>query len=76
MPRGRTHYAASNLSLTIPRRVHRMARTRFLATGASSFASYIAWALTSLPESLTPSQQVEIMAIELELKAFQQERTS
>jgi len=70
MPRGRTNIGISNLSLTIPRRVHRAAKARFQGSGATSFASYISWWLTKIPESLTASEAVEVLCVEIELKTF------
>jgi len=70
MPRGKTNAGVSNLSVVIPRRVHRMVRLKFLSSGAVSFASYIAWWLAQAPETLTASQLVQVLEYETELKAF------
>lgn len=68
MPRGKTSYRVSNLSLTIPRRIHRLAKVRCLRAGAPSFASYVATLLSQAPEQLSAQQVFECAVIEQELK--------
>ena len=74
MPRQQTNIGISNLSVTIPRRVHRSARLRALRSGAPNLAAYVAVILQDAAEQLTPAQQLEALMIELELKASRTER--
>jgi hypothetical protein len=68
MPRGKTNFCASNLSVLIPRRVHRNVRAKYLAAGVGSFAAYLAWWLEKAPERLEPGHLVEVLGVEMELK--------
>ena len=69
MPRQHTNIGISNLSLTIPRRVHRLARLRAIRSGAPTLASYVAVILEDAAETLTPAQQVSAAMVEAELQA-------
>lgn len=72
MPRNRVNPGCSNLSLVIPRSVHRAARIRALRAGAPSLASYVAMVLDQAPESLTAEQVLATHVMELRLKACRQ----
>ena len=74
MPRQLSNNAISNLSLSIPRRVHRMARLRAIRSGAPNLASYVAVILQGAAEQLTAPQQIEALMIELELQALRTAR--
>lgn len=54
----------------IPRRVHRVLRAKYLGSGATSFASYVTWWLAQVPEAVTASQLLQVMAYEVELKCL------
>jgi hypothetical protein len=72
MPRHKTNPSLSNVSVVIPRRIHRMARVKALRSGAPSFPAWLAMVLEAAPESASGSAMVHMMCIELELKGLSQ----
>jgi len=69
MPRGKTNLLTSNLSLVIPKRVHRKAKAAFLRSGTKSFGACVAWWLDQVPEQLAARQVIEAWMYEIELAA-------
>jgi len=70
MPRRRSSSDLSNLSLMIPRRIHRLARMNYLRSGAPSFAAYVATVLDRAPKSMDASSLFLTHAVEAEIKAL------
>lgn len=72
MPRGKTNTDLSNLSLVIPRRVHRQAKAKWLRSGAPSFASYVAMVLSRAPERADAMGILEAAILEHEILELRQ----
>lgn len=68
MPRGKTNAELSNLSVLIPRTIHRAAKARGKQIHAPSFAAYVAFVLNHGPEIPIDSVGVEFTALEKQLK--------
>jgi hypothetical protein len=65
MPRFKANLVISNLSLTLPRRIHRSARLKCLRAGAPSLGAYVAMVLEQAPEHVTAAQLIRMHTIEL-----------
>lgn len=76
MPRGQVGIGASNLSLIIPRRVHRKVRLTALRCGAPSLPAFVAWWLDQIPESVSASETVAMHVYEFELQVNQSKGTT
>lgn len=75
MPRETVNVGISNLSVTLPRRIHRLARVRAIRSGAPTLAAYVAVVLSRAGEQLTAAEQVEAQLVELELAAMRTRST-
>lgn len=61
----------SNLSLIIPRRIHRMAKRKFHRSGAKNFTAYISMLIMNAPEEgFTAKDIVSSFLIDFELNCF------
>jgi hypothetical protein len=69
MPKLRSSQFVSNLSLNLPRCIHRSAKVKALRSGSPSFAAYVALLLEQAPERITAAQLIRTHAIELLTKA-------
>lgn len=58
MPRGKTHPSTSNLSVIIPKSIHKAARLKALRSDAPSFAAYVATVLQEAPEKMSVASLV------------------
>lgn len=67
MPRGHTNASISNLSLLIPRSIHRQARIKYLRSGAPSFAAWVAAVLETAQERTSSQLLLRAHMIELDL---------
>lgn len=69
MPRGQVDpVMISNLSLCIPRRIHRQARVKWLQSGGPSFAAWVAMVLEDAEEELSVADLARMQGIEMELR--------
>ncbi len=73
MPEAPVNISISNLSMLTLRRVHRRARRLALMTGLP-LPVVITWWLEKLPESVSASDRVGMMAIEIELATLKRSR--
>lgn len=74
MPRGQVSPSVSNLSVLVPRDVHRRVRLALLRSGGQSMGAVVAWWLNKIPESVSPSEMVEVMAHEMKIAALMKNR--
>ena len=65
MPKFRSNTYISNLSISLPRRVHRLVKARAIRSGAPSLAAYVATVLEQAPDRMTEQQRLQAMSIEL-----------
>lgn len=70
MPRGRVSPSVSNLSVLIPKDVHRRVRLSAIQSNGQSMGAVIAWWLDKIPESVSPSELVEIYVYELRISTL------
>lgn len=71
MPRSKTNTATSNLSVIIPRDIHRKAKVNYLRSGVKvSFGAYIAWCLKQAPERLDHNAQMDLQMMEMQIKCL------
>jgi hypothetical protein len=68
MPRGIRNNYASNLSVLIPRSIHRMSRCRAIQVGAPSYAAYVAAVLEKASREWTEKDLPDMHILELCLK--------
>jgi hypothetical protein len=68
MPRGYSNRFYSQLSVVIPRSVHRMARRKAILCGAPSFAAFITAVLEDAPSTMTAAHLAHLHATEFLLK--------
>ena len=68
MPRGYANRFYSQLSVVIPRSVHRMARKKAILCGSPSFAAFITAALEDAPSTMTGAHLAHLHATEFLLK--------
>jgi hypothetical protein len=69
MPRFKSNQVISNLSLTLPRGIHRSARLKCLRSGAPSLGAYVAMVLEQAPEQITGAQVIRMHTIELLIRS-------
>lgn len=71
MPRSKTNASTSNLSVTLPRSVHRQAKVNFYRTGLNiSFGAYVAWCLEQVPEQLNDEAKLDLRLMELKTRCL------
>lgn len=69
MPRSKVNAVTSNLSVAIPRSVHKEAKVAYLRSGAKvSFAAYVAWCLKQAPAVESTDQRLSLQLMELKTK--------
>lgn len=67
MPSQKTNQKLSNLSVLLPRRVHRKAKAKFIRSGASSFPVWVAAVLDRAPTMDTAEQMFALFRMEAEM---------
>ncbi len=73
MPDAQVNISISNLSMLTLRRVHRRARRLAIMTGLP-LPLIITWWLDKMPESVSASQRVEMLTIEVEMSTLKRSR--
>lgn len=68
MPRGQASPFYSQLSVVIPRSIHRTARRKAIRSGAPSFAAYVAVLLDRAPDVLSAADLTHAYGLETLLK--------
>ncbi|MEM9109133.1 MAG: hypothetical protein AAGC72_03845 [Planctomycetota bacterium] len=76
MPRSKTNQAISNLSVTLPRDIHRKAKVNYYRSGVNvSFGAYVAWCLSQVPEQLEHESKMQLQLMELRLRCTMPRKT-
>jgi hypothetical protein len=71
MPRGKANQLYSQLSVVIPRAIHRAAKTKARRSGVPSFSAYVAVVLEAAADLMSTTDVGRARMIEQELKAHE-----